>query len=86
MPFLTSPLETDVTLVRPLPAVYPGVGVEAGGGGEGLAAVLTPVGPVSSVGPGVTGQQGGTVEHFLTEITAKQLLTPHQIFLLNSFQ
>ena len=65
------PLETDETLVRPLPTVYPGVGVEAGGGGERLAAVLTPVGPVSSVGPGVPGQQGGTVEHFLTEITTK---------------
>ena len=65
------PLETDVTLVRPLPAVYPGVGVEAGGGGEGLPTVLTPVGSVSSVGPSVASQQGGTVEHLLTEITAE---------------
>ena len=45
------PLETDETLVRPLPTVYPGVGVEAGGGGEGLAAVLAGEGPVPSVGP-----------------------------------
>ena len=65
------PLETDETLVRPLPTVYPGVGVEAGRGGEGLPAVLAPVGPVSSVGAGVASQQGGTVEHFLTETTAQ---------------
>ena len=60
-----------MTLVRPLPAVYPGVGVEAGGGGESLPTVFTPVGSVSSVGPGVTSQQGGTVELFLTEITTE---------------
>ena len=57
--------------MRPLPTVDPLVSVEAGGGGEGLAAVLTPVGPVSSVGPGVPSQQRGTVERFLTEITTK---------------
>ena len=60
-----------MTLVRPLPTVYPGVGVETGGGGESLATVLTPVGSVSSVGPGVASQQGGTVKQFLTEIAAK---------------
>ena len=51
------PLETDVTLVRPLTTVYPGVGVETGGGGESLPTVLTPVGSVSSVGAGVASQQ-----------------------------
>ena len=54
-----------------LPTVYPGVGVQTGGGGESLPTVVTAVGPVSSVGPGVTSQQGGTVKQFLTEIAAK---------------
>ena len=76
------PLETDETLVRPLPTVYPGVGVQTGGGGESLPTVLTPVGSVTSVGAGVASQQRGTVEHFLTEITTKQLLaSSHQVFL-----
>ena len=46
-----------MTLVRPLPTVYPGVGIETGGGGESLPTVLTPVGSVSSVGAGVASQQ-----------------------------
>ena len=54
-----------------LPTVYPGVGVQTGGGGESLPTVVTAVGPVSSVGPGVTSQQGGTVKQFVTEIAAK---------------
>ena len=57
--------------MRPLPTVYPGVGVETGGGGECLPAVVAAVGSVSSVGSGVASQEGGTVEHFLTEITTK---------------
>ena len=57
--------------MRPLPTVYPGVGVETGGGGECLPAVVAAVGSVPSVGSGVASQEGGTVEHFLTEITTK---------------
>ena len=37
--------------MRPLPTVDPLVSVEAGGRGEGLAAVLAGEGPVPSVSP-----------------------------------
>ena len=45
------PLVTYLALVRPLPTVDPLVSVEAGGRGEGLAAVVAGERPVPSVSP-----------------------------------